>query len=250
MAHASTRSGHSDSARERLARTRPAARGLARLRARRLTDFAAASFPYAAALADGLAIFAAAAASAALYHILTFGRMPPVEAATAVGLVVGAIVVAVAIQRSQYSPEVYASRSGQFARSLSAWNFAFLCALALGFATRTSALYSRGAVGVFYIAGLLALFAARRLLVALMERAERAGWVAPRRVVVVGFEDALARYAPSVNPKADRMAIVATIALRDSSASLADDLALAAATVRMLRPDDVYLALPWTRSPK
>ena len=44
------------------------------------------------------------------------------------------------------------------------------------------------------------------------------------------------------------MAIVATIALRDSSASLADDLALAAATVRMLRPDDVYLALPWTRS--
>ena len=82
----------------------------------------------------------------------------------------------------------------------------------------------------------------------LVERAERAGWVAPRRVVVVGLEDALAHDAPRVDPRADRLEIAATIALRDSPASLADDLALAAATVRMLRPDDVYLVVPWARA--
>jgi Undecaprenyl-phosphate glucose phosphotransferase len=213
---------------------------------RRLANFVA-SFPYVAALADALAILAAAAGSAALYRILTLGRLPEVEAATSVGLVVGVIVVAIAMQRGQYRLDAYARRGGQFTRSLSAWNIAFLCALALGFATRTSALYSRGAVGVFYVAGLLALFAARHLVIAGVERAERAGWVAPRRIVVVGFEDALARHAPRVEARADRMEIAATLALRDSPASLADDLALAAATVRMLRPDDVYLALPWTR---
>jgi Undecaprenyl-phosphate glucose phosphotransferase len=120
--------------------------------------------------------------------------------------------------------------------------------LALLFATRTSAVYSRGAVGVFYLAGFLALFGVRRLLVALVERAECAGWVAPRRAVVVGLEDALAHDAPRVDPRADRLEIVATVALRDSPASLADDLALAAATVRMLRPDDVYLVVPWARA--
>ena len=58
----------------------------------------------------------------------------------------------------------------------------------------------------------------------------------------------MALNAPHVDARADRLEIAATIALRDSSASLADDLALAAATVRMLRPDDVYLVVPWARA--
>jgi Undecaprenyl-phosphate glucose phosphotransferase len=246
MAHVGTGSDRYGAPVAPAAAPRPVASEPARQAGRRLAGFVA-SFPYVAALADALAILAAAAASAALYRLLTLGRLPEVEAATSVGLVVGVIVVAIAIQRGQYRLDVYARRGGQFTRSLSAWNIAFLCALALGFATRTSALYSRGAVGVFYGAGLLALFAARHLVVTGLERAERAGWISPRRIVVVGFEDALARHAPRVDARADRMEIAATLALRDSPASLADDLALAAATVRMLRPDDVYLALPWTR---
>ncbi len=247
MAHAQTQFDRPEDE-PATAPARSAARRRASDRARRFAGLLAAAFPYLAALADALAIFAAAAASAALYQLITLGRMPEVEAATTVGLVVAAIVVVVAAERGQYGREGYATRGGQFARALAAWNFAFLCALALLFATRTSAIYSRGAVGVFYIAGFLALFGVRRLLVALVERAERAGWVAPRRVVVVGLEDALAHNAPRVDPRADRLEIAATIALRDSPASLADDLALAAATVRMLRPDDVYIVAPWTRA--
>jgi Undecaprenyl-phosphate glucose phosphotransferase len=227
---------------------RSAARQPAAARARRFAARLAAAFPYLAALADAVAIFAAAAASAALYQVVTLGRMPEVEAATTVGLVVAAIVVVVAAERRQYGREGYATRSSQFTRALAAWNFAFLCALALLFATRTSTVYSRGAVGVFYLAGFLALFGVRRLLVALVERAERAGWFSPRRVIVVGLEDALAHDAPRVDPYADRLEIAATIVLRDNPASLADDLALAGATVRMLRPDDVYIVVPWARA--
>jgi hypothetical protein len=145
-------------------RARSAARRPAPTRARRLAGRIAAAFPYLAAAADALAIFTAAAASAALYEVITLGWMPEVEAATTVGLVVAAIVVVVAAERGHYGREGYATRSGQFTRALAAWNFAFLCALALLFATRTSTIYSRGAVGVFYVAGFLALFAVRRLL--------------------------------------------------------------------------------------
>ena len=38
------------------------------------------------------------------------------------------------------------------------------------------------------------------------------------------------------------------IALRDNQAYLTDDLALAVAAVRMLRPDDIYIAIPWSRT--
>ena len=201
-----------------------------------------------AALVDAVAIVAAAAASSALYRLVTLGRMPPVESATAVGVLVGVIVIAAGVQKGEYGLDGYGARAGQFARGFSAWNFAFLCALALGFATRTSSDFSRGAVGVFYVAGFVSIFAARLALVEVVERTRRAGLIRPRRVVVVGFEDALSQLAPRFDPSADRMEIAAMIALRDNQAYLADDLALAVAAVRMLRPDDIYIAIPWSRA--
>jgi Undecaprenyl-phosphate glucose phosphotransferase len=233
------------------ARAAPARVGSARSRRhgrwRHFEDFASIGFAYLAALLDGLAIFGAAASSSALYGIVTLGRMPFVESPTAVGAIVAAIVVAAGVQNGEYVLERYGARAGRFSRSFSTWNFAFLCALALGFATRTSGDFSRGAVGVFYVAGFLAMFSTRLVLIKAVERTRRAGLIRPRRVVVVGFEDALVELAPRFVPSADRMEIAAMIALRDNQAYLADDLALAAAAVRMLRPDDIYVAIPWSR---
>ncbi len=217
-------------------------------RFRAIDDIAPIGFAYLAALVDAMAILGAAAASSALYRIVTLGRMPPVESATTVGVIVGVIVIAAGVQKGGYPLEGYASSGGQFVRGFSTWNFAFLCALALGFATRTSGDFSRGAVGVFFVAGFLTLFAARLALVEVLERARRAGLMRPRRVVVVGFEDALSDLAPRFDPSADRMEVAAMIALRDNQAYLADDLALAAAAVRMLRPDHIYISIPWSRT--
>jgi Undecaprenyl-phosphate glucose phosphotransferase len=226
----------------------PPERAQPRRRWRQFEDFASIGFAYLAAFLDALAIFSAAAVSNSLYAVVTLGRMPPVESATTVGLVVAAIVIAAGVQKGEYGLDRYGGRAGQFARGFSAWNFAFLCALALGFATRTSSDFSRGAVGVFYGAGFLAMFATRIVLVAIVERARRAALIRPRRVVIVGFEDALSQLAPRFNPDADHMEVAAMIALRDNQAYLADDLALAAAAVRMLRPDDIYIAIPWART--
>ncbi len=219
-----------------------------RWRSRQFEDFSPIGFAYLAALVDALAIIGAAAASSALYRIVTLGRMPPVESATTVGVIVGVIVIAAGVQKGEYGLEGYAARGGQFVRSFSTWNFAFLCALALGFATRTSSDFSRGAVGVFYVAGFVSVFATRLVLVEALERMRRAELIRPRRVVVVGFEDALSALAPRFDPRADEMEVAAMIALRDNQAYLADDLALAAAAVRMLRPDHIYISIPWSRT--
>ena len=219
-----------------------------RRRSRALEEFASIGFAYLAALVDAVAIIGAAAASSALYRIVTLGRMPPVESATTVGVILGAIVIVARVHRGEYGLEVCGARGRQFAHIFSTWNLAVLCALALGFATKTSGDFSRGAVGVFYVAGLVAMFAARLALVEVVERTRHIGLIRPRRIVVVGFEDALSKLAPRLNATAHRMEIAAMIALRDNQAYLADDLALAAAAVRMLRPDDIHISIPWSRA--
>ena len=220
----------------------------AQSRSRAIEDAAVIAFSYLAAFTDAAGIVIAAAASSALYRFATLGRMPDVEPATAVGILLGAIVVATGVQKGDYGIERYAERAGQFSRGFYGWNFAFLCVLALGFATQTSQEYSRGAVGALYVTGFLAMFGGRLALVRLVDSAQRRGLVRPRRVVVVGFEDALSQLAPRFDPAADRMEVAAMIALRDNQAYLADDLALAAASARMLRPDDIYIAIPWSRT--
>ena len=217
-------------------------------RARGIEDAASIGFSYLAAFADAATILAAASASGALYRLATLGRMPAVEPATTVGFLMGALVIATAVQKSEYGIERYAERGGQFIRGFSAWNFAFLCVLALGFATRMSSEYSRGAVAVLYVTGFLAMLASRLALVELVRWARRSRLIAQRRVVVVGFEDELSELAPRFDAEADDMEVAAMIALRDNQAYLADDLALSAAAARLLRPDDIYIAIPWSRT--
>jgi Undecaprenyl-phosphate glucose phosphotransferase len=219
-----------------------------RVAGRRIEDLSAIGFGYVAAIVDALTIVSAAAASGALYQIVVLGRMPPVEPATMVGVVLSVIVIAAGVQNGGYSLEAYATPGGQFKRCFSTWNFAFLCALALGFATKTSNDFSRGAVGALYAAGFISVFLGRLALVEIAESARRSGLIRTRRAIVVGFEDALSQLAPRFNTIEDQIEVVSMIALRDNQAYLADDLALAAAAVRMRRADDVYLAIPWSRT--
>ena len=129
------------------------------------------------------------------------------------------------------------------------WNFAFIAALALGFATKTSSDFSRGAVGVFDISGSISRALGRRMLTGVAAWLRRTRLTPPRRVVAIGLEDCLTtlRGRPG-DHLGEAVEVVCRIALRDHRAYMADDLALAAAAVRMYRPDEVYLAIPWARA--
>ncbi len=209
---------------------------------------ATAGFGYLAAFADAASIVLAAFGSRGIYHLLTFGLAPSVEPVTSAGGVVATLVVLTTLQRGEYQLKPYFVRSGQFTRALPVWNLAILVALTLGFATKTTAIYSRGAVGVFYIVGFIAMVGARRALVEIAEVLRAKQLAAPRRVLFVGFEDRLQIIGSPREPARDGVEFLGSIALRDNQAFLRDDLALAGAAVRLYRPDDVYLAIPWTRA--
>jgi Undecaprenyl-phosphate glucose phosphotransferase len=205
-------------------------------------------FGYLAALGDFCAVVLAAAASSVLYKFATFGLLPDVEPVTEVGLAVGALVVFANIQRNEYVIRQYSSFSGHFGRCASVWNLAFFCMLALGFLTKTTDLFSRGATGVLYGMGLLALGGMRVAMVGLVGAARRRGLLPRRRLVVVGFESQLSAFVARYDLSNSDMEIISAAMLREGEGFLADDLALAAATVRVLRPDDIFIAVPWSQT--
>jgi Undecaprenyl-phosphate glucose phosphotransferase len=205
-------------------------------------------FGYFAALCDFIAIVLAAAASGAIYKIVTFGLLPDVAPATEVGVIAGALVVFANIQRSEYAIRQYSVISGHFGRCVSVWNLAFFCVFALGFVTKTTEVFSRGATAVLYVVGLLALCGVRALMVRLAETTRSRGLLPQRRLIVVGFEDQLAAFVRRYDLSKSGMEIISASMLRDGEANLGDDLALAAATVRMLRPDDIFIAVPWSQT--
>jgi Undecaprenyl-phosphate glucose phosphotransferase len=80
---------------------------------------------------------------------------------------------------------------------------------------------------------------------AVQERANRVAMIA-RRVFLVGAEEEMRRFTDQYKPWTLGMRIVAASVLRGEN-DLDEDLALAAASARILRPDDVYILLPWSR---
>jgi Undecaprenyl-phosphate glucose phosphotransferase len=210
--------------------------------------FAEIGFGWLAALGDFGAVALAAAASNVIYKLATFGLLPGVEPVTKVGTVIGVLVVISNIQRKEYAIRRFEIFSGHFGRCASVWNLAFFCVFALGFATKTTDVFSRGATGVLYVVGLVALGGMHAVMVRLAEATKRMGLLPPRRLVIVGFESQLSAFVRRYELSQSGMEIAAAAVLREGDAHLGEDLALAAATVRMLRPDDIFIAVPWSQT--
>ena len=69
--------------------------------------------------------------------------------------------------------------------------------------------------------------------------------MAARRVFLVGYEDELKHFARKYEPGKLGMRIVSAAILRGPE-TLKEDLALAAASARVLRPEDIYILVPWS----
>jgi Undecaprenyl-phosphate glucose phosphotransferase len=205
-------------------------------------------FGYLAALADAVAIIAAALATALLRAAFSGGGLQGLRTSFDIGLIVAVLVVLSELHNGGYAPARYADRSGQFTRAFPLWNLTALGALALGVATRAVGDYPRGGLALFYVLGLASLALTRRAvaegLAALLARG-----LAPRRqIAIVGFEDAIEELRLPAGACPDGAAFVCRFALRESESFFLEDLKLAVAAIRLHRPDDVIVALPWSRA--
>ncbi len=199
-----------------------------------------------AALADALAIVVSAIASGMAWHYMFYEDAGMLDNHFRIGCVIAALFVVPNIMRDDYAMSRYFKFSGHLGRIFLLWNLAFLSALIIAFLTKTTTDVSRGAMVYFYVFGFVCTGAVRSLLVQGIESRARAGGLSARRVFLIGHEAELQRFSEQYEPWKLGMRIVAAAVLR-SEESLEEDLALAAASARMLRPDDVFILEPWSQ---
>lgn len=204
-----------------------------------------ALFTMGAIVADVIVIVATAVCCAGVYQ----NMFPGADAGIANGLREGAIVawlyVAPKVMRKDYALAHYYSLKFQIEHSFGVWVLAFLLAFSIAFITDTVISYPRGAYLMFFGAGFVTTGLARVALVSLAKNRAAVGALSAKRIMLVGNEAELASFSAEFQPWSNGMRIVASSILR-GPAALEEDLAFAAASARMLRPDDIYILVPWS----
>ncbi len=205
------------------------------------------SFGLLAALADTGAIIASALAAGVCYHFTIYGDEGPVERFLQLGLLVSLIFATANMMRDEYSLSGYLQMTGHGRRTFVLWNVVFACAMVFAFATKTTGDFSRATIVGFYFLGLGAVVATRAGIVRLVRASASSGGIPLKRVFLVGYEPDVEGFAARYQPWESGMQVVAAAVLRGRE-TLEEDLALAAASARMLRPDDVFILAPWSES--
>ncbi len=197
------------------------------------------------ALCDSCIVIATAACAAFLYHAW-WGGEPITYSMSLIGSLAAVLFALPCAARGEYVVPAYLSFEGHAKRTALLWSLVFLCLLTIGFVTKTSAEASRSAVTIFYFGGFASLLATRALLVVATRAQARAGGLLCRRIFLVGFESEIAVFRKRYEASMLGMNLVGAFALRGGD-HIQADLALAAASARFLRPDEVVIVAPWSR---
>ena len=234
-------------------------KSIVKTRRRRVAAFAdwarpgrrsAASRAFFVAMAIGIdivTITASALAAGIAYHSAYYHVSGMFQTFAALGLAVSVLFIVLNGIGRDYTLAGYLNLATNVKRAIFVWNTTFLTTLIVFFLTKESAEFSRVAILLFYVVGLVALAATRSALVWRVKADASVGRIAALRAVLVGDEAELEAFMERYKPWTFGIDVVASAVLR-SDVTLKEDLALAAASARVLRPDDIFILLPWART--
>ena len=209
-----------------------------------------------AAAADAAAVILVSVGTGILYHQLAYDDIGPVTDYVKVGLMAALLYLIPCIYRDEYQ----AIRSAQFdlrpAQLARYWTLAFICLVIIGFLSKTSVLYSRGWLVLFYGFGLFALLSVYALRIIGLDAANRVGLIAGQRLFLVGGEEDIHDFTQRYNLFNLGCRVVGTAYLpsafdpadqgsRARPLNVALDRAVAKA--RALAPDNILLIAPWSK---
>ncbi len=181
------------------------------------------------------------------YHTFYYHVGGMFDTFAAIGISVAVLFVAFNAAQHEYAISTYLNFGANCRRAIFVWNATFFTTLVVFFLTKESAEFSRAAMMLFYGCGLVSLVILRCMIVYHVKANVSTGRVAAARIVLVGEEGELRDFVARHQPWTVGIDIVASAVLRGDD-TLKEDLALAAASARVLRPDDIFIMLPWSRT--
>jgi Undecaprenyl-phosphate glucose phosphotransferase len=202
-------------------------------------------------LFDFITIMSSAIAVGMFHHLDVQDAASRANSSFRLGFIVAMLFVVANAIRNEYAIGQYLSFKTQLLHSVSLWSVAFICTLGLAFVSETTGDLTASdfiddKAASFFILGFLALCLERYVLVHCVRWQAKSGGFAARRVFLIGYEDEVEAFSRRFTPDNLDMNVVAASHLRGPE-SLGEDLALASASARILRPDDIFILVPWSQ---
>lgn len=204
--------------------------------------------------ADAATVILVSVGTGILYHKFAYQNAGPLSDYVKVGLMTALLYLIPCIYRDEYLVTKHLKLDLRPADIARYWTFAFICLVILGFLTKTSVLYSRGWLVLFYAAGLVSLMCIYVLRMLAFEAANRLGLIAGQRLFLVGGEADVREFTQRYNLLTLGCQIVGIAHLSSpddpllpkSSHQLNESLDRAVAKARALAPDNIMLIAPWS----
>lgn len=202
---------------------------------------------------DAVVVVLVVAVVTVAYHLAAYGSIGDPRTGTELALMLASIFVFTNLLRGRYQLANYLSTKRQIASAFAAWNITLVAFIAIVFMAKIVDQYSRAVVLVTYLAGIPLISLARSAVVRAVSLASKTGRITAERVFIIGREPEVMSFVSRHQPWNMGFAIVDVAFLRsndarrinDPAAALKADLAAAAARCRQLRPDAVFIAVPW-----
>jgi len=160
------------------------------------------------------------------------------------------------VVRGEYAMRAFQDGRRSLGRMALVWTCAFLTLGVIGFLTKTTSLYSPGALLLFYLVGFCGLVAMRDLILDGLEALARANRLARRRLMLVGGAGEIQRFSAEIGGRDADFRVVGRLALparTDRSDAAGDALVSSALTcavdqARLLDADDIVILTDWSRT--
>lgn len=206
------------------------------------------------ALTDGVVVLAIVSLASVVYHLQAYGHFGDVRITRELAMMIAAIFVFTNVMRGRYQLSNYLSTKGQMASAFAVWNITLVAFIAIAFLAKIVDHYSRAVVLVTYLAGIPLITLARAGIARIVSMASKTGRITTERVFLIGREPDVMSFASRHQPWNMGFAIVDVAFLHsndarrinDPIAALKADLVTAAGRCRLMRPDAVFIALPWS----
>ncbi|MCH9764852.1 MAG: hypothetical protein K0U34_02510 [Alphaproteobacteria bacterium] len=147
------------------------------------------------------------------YHLLAYQETGPVGEFALAGLLVAVLFVSSFAFRGDYRVDRFLDGRRDPARLLKVWVYAIVAVTVVGFLAKASGTLSRGWFLLFFAAGLAAVIGLDSALQHYAAKAVQAGWIEPRRLLIIGDTDHLDRLVDLEKSDHGAIAVMSTINL-------------------------------------
>lgn len=203
------------------------------------------SFTVGAFLLEQIVILAVAVSTGMAYHFVAFGETGAIANFLVVGTIAALTYGGALLIRDDYAIERLLEGCRNTGHLFRVWNLAFVGLAVFGFLTKSTHIFSRGWLGIFYVVGFAAVLVVTQALVRGLTAMIAHGWLRRRKLMIVATDTDVQRLEREIAGPSTGYTIAARVSLPHvTGASGEIDAALdaAVANARALGIEDVIIS--------